>query len=273
MEENNKAWWSTWAPFWDMIENRHFGTVTTDYILNDVVSPVLVIGAGQGLIVRYLKEKGYDAVGLDLNQDMVDIAKSKYNINLVKGDARNLPFEDKSFKTTIISSGVVDYGADEESIKIMIDEANRVTNGHVYAGFHQVVPKIEKIYRKIGVIDFEKNLRLKRIFDIDKISKKDPLKCIPYIKKWTNKNFFRILFEWTVIGITLPKEMKDEREKFTGIVKMGEPQGITEQMMLDTIPESVPYRSQNEIEELMKRLNTPFLKTVKFDDCVLVQFR
>ncbi len=72
-----EKWWCTWAPVWDHIEDRHFGTKTTESLMVNIKSDVLVIGAGQGLIVRHLINKGIKATGLDINPKMVKAAKEK----------------------------------------------------------------------------------------------------------------------------------------------------------------------------------------------------
>ena len=273
MNEDIKNWWSTWAPFWDLIENRHFSTDVTDFIINDIESPILVVGAGQGIIVRYLKEKGYDVTGLDINDEMISIAKKKYDLDIVKGDAASLPFPDRSFKTVIISSGVVDYGADEKTIQIIIKEAKRVLNDekNLFVAFYQIMPKLEYIYRYIGIIDADNFYRMKRIFEIDRISKFNPLHCIVPIWKWTRKNVFKLIVFWTKLGINFPVELKDERKKFKKIVNLGKPLGITEKDLLDSVPESIPYRTKEDIENLLKKLDFEYEKIQKFDDCVVVQ--
>ena len=93
--------------------------------------------------------------------------------------------------------------------------------------------------------------KMQRIFTIDKISKKNPLKCVPYIIKWTKKNSFRVIFEWTIIGLTLPKELLEEREKFNKIIDEAKEIDITEEMLLGSIPDSIPYRTVKQIEELI----------------------
>jgi ubiquinone/menaquinone biosynthesis C-methylase UbiE len=273
MDEIISNWWSTWAPFWDMIENRHFSTQVTDFILEDIRSPVLVIGAGQGLIVRHLKEKGFDVTGLDINDDMISIAKNKYGLDIIKGDANSLPFGDRSFKTAIISSGVVDYGADEQSIRKIIKEAKRVIDNekNLFVAFYQIVPNLEKIYREIGVIGHDSIYRMRRIFEIDRIARYNPLHCVIPIMKWTKKNIFRVIVYWTKLGLNFPKELNEERGKFKNIVKLGKPLGITEKALLDSVPETVPYRTKEDIECLMRKLEFKYEKIQKFDDCVVVQ--
>ena len=73
-----EKWWSAWAPVWDHIEDRHFGTKTIKALIDMIQSDVLIIGAGQGLIVRYLMNKGMNAVGLDINPHITCITWQEF---------------------------------------------------------------------------------------------------------------------------------------------------------------------------------------------------
>ena len=266
-------WWSTWAPIWDRIEDRHFGTKATESLMNYIKSRVLVVGAGLGLIVRYLANKNLDAVGLDINPDMVKIAKDKYNIDIVEGDAMDLPFGENLFRTVILSSGVVDYGADDAQIKTLISEALRVCSagGHVLSAFYKLPRQLEKIYRRIGVIDKKDIYHMDRIFTIDEVSARNPLMCIPHIRKWTGKPFIRILFEWMWIGLTLPiSGLITERDWMRDNIKFAEEIGLKKQDLLDCVPDKLPYWTKSRIEKLLARIGVGYREIKEFDDCAVV---
>lgn len=266
-------WWSTWAPLWDRIEDRHFGTRTTDSLMGYIKPEVLVIGAGLGLIVRHLAKKNINAVGLDINPDMVQMAKDKYGIDIVEGDARQLPFPDRSFNTAIISSGVVDYGADGPLIKSFFDETSRVCRdgGAVLAAFYRLPPRIEKIYRRIGVIDKKDTYHMDRIFTIDEVSAKNPLLCIPHIKRWTGKFFIRILFEWMWIGLTLPfGPLIRERDWMRDNITFAESIGVKKEDLIASVPDAIPYRTKSNIEKLLAGIDVVYREIKEFDDCSVV---
>jgi SAM-dependent methyltransferase len=267
-----EKWWSTWAPLWNMIEDRHFSTRVAESLLDQMKSDVLIIGAGQGVIVRYLMKKGINAVGLDINPNMVKIAKEKYNLDIVEGDAGNLPFKENSYNTIIISSGVVDYGADESAITIFINEARRVcrTGGKIFIAFYRIIGRIEKIYKKIGVIDSNNIYHLNRIFEINKIVEKfPPMAAIP-IQKWTGKSMARVHFEWAMIGLTQPKEFRIERKWINNIFKSAEKMGLKKQVLIDSVPDKLPYRTKSQIEKLLGNIHIEYREIKEFDDCTVV---
>ncbi|MBN2159536.1 MAG: class I SAM-dependent methyltransferase [Spirochaetes bacterium] len=266
-------WWSTWAPLWERIEDRHFGTLTTDSLIGYIKPKVLVVGAGLGLIVRHLAGKNIGAVGLDINPEMVRMAKEKYGVDIIEGDAGELPFTDKSFNTVIISSGVVDYGADGARIISFVDEASRVCSdgGAVLAAFYKLPRKIERIYRRIGVIDKKSIYHMDRIFTIDVVSAKNPLLCVPYIRKWTGKFFIRILFEWMWIGMTLHiSGLIAERDWMRDNISYAESIGIRREDLVACVPDALPYRARSDIQKLFEGIRVEYSEIIEFEDCTVV---
>ena len=267
-------WWSTWAPIWEHIEEQYLSTAIVDNFIEEISSPVLIIGAGQGLIVKHLKDKGFLADGIDLEKEMIKIAKKRHSIDIIHADAKKLPFKDKSYKTVIIASGVIDYISDKQLIKKIINEALRVVgiHGNLFIAFYQLNNKLSKIYRKIGIIDSNNLFHNKRMFVIDKLTKQDPLLCVDPIMSWTNKKFLQVLFYWTKLGIRLPKELKEERRKMECLFEIARNNNLDTQKLQDSIPESVPYREMGDVKNLINDLGFIFNDIIKYNDCLLVKF-
>lgn len=267
-------WWSTWAPIWEHFEEQYFDTEITDNIISEISSPVLIIGAGQGLIVKHLRGKGFLADGVDLEKEMIHIAKKRHSIDIMHADAQNLPFKDKSYKTVIIASGVVDYIIDKKLIKRIINEALRVTtaNGNIFIAFYQLNKVLEKIYKKLGVIDQNKILHNKRMFEIDKLSKQDPLLCVKPIMEWTNKKYLPTIFYWTKLGLTFPKELKAERTKMEQLFEIAKNINVDTKKLEDSVPNEVPYREIDDIKNLFNELGFIYDEITKYNGCVVAQF-
>ncbi|MFB6245305.1 MAG: class I SAM-dependent methyltransferase [Candidatus Nanohaloarchaea archaeon] len=58
---------------------------------------VLDAGCAAGRDLNYFERKGLEAVGIDLSENMVEVASEKTECRVMKADIRDLPFEDKSF--------------------------------------------------------------------------------------------------------------------------------------------------------------------------------
>lgn len=75
-------------------------------------SRVLESGCGAGRYVKYLYDRGWDVVGLEWDQEAVDMIKSYWpECNAVQGDSANSPFKDNSFDG-VISLGVIEHWID-----------------------------------------------------------------------------------------------------------------------------------------------------------------
>ncbi|MDB5183174.1 MAG: hypothetical protein JWO47_958 [Candidatus Saccharibacteria bacterium] len=72
-------------------------------------SRVLESGCGAGRYVKYLYDRGWDVIGLEWDQDAVDMIKDYWpEVNAVQGDSANSPFPDNHFDG-IISLGVIEH--------------------------------------------------------------------------------------------------------------------------------------------------------------------
>ena len=118
-------------------------------------SKVLDICTGTGdmalLIAEHLNAAG-NVIGVDFSQKMLDIALHKAkdikNIQFIKADALNLPFEDNTFDFSIISYGLRNV----ENLKKCILEMKRVTKegGYVinldFGKSKQIINRIFSFY-------------------------------------------------------------------------------------------------------------------------------
>lgn len=68
-------------------------------ILGDIRQPVLVVGAGQGLIVEELRRQGLRCDGIDLSARMMEYARVRRGLTLVRANATAMPFADGAYET------------------------------------------------------------------------------------------------------------------------------------------------------------------------------
>lgn len=90
-------------------------------------SRVLEVGSGRGggasFITRYKKPEQY--IGLDISQNTIDLCNRHHNVeglDFVKGDAQNLPFEDKNFDAVVNVESARAY----PDIATFLNEVHRV---------------------------------------------------------------------------------------------------------------------------------------------------
>jgi ubiquinone/menaquinone biosynthesis C-methylase UbiE len=69
-------------------------------LLGDGSGSLLDVGCGTGSYTAALAERGWDATGVDISEDMLRLARTR-GIRAVHADATSLPFEDASFDAAI----------------------------------------------------------------------------------------------------------------------------------------------------------------------------
>src|ERR1044071_8642430 len=131
--------WNVLARFHSEIEDTNFDLASVRRLLPEIESPVLVVGAGQGLIVAELRKCGDECDGVDLSSEMIRQAELRRGITLVEADGKAMPFPTASYSTLIYATGVVDCTADENEIGVMLTEGRRVAkeSGKVFVAFYK----------------------------------------------------------------------------------------------------------------------------------------
>jgi SAM-dependent methyltransferase len=70
------------------------------------------LGCGSGIFTDLLRRTGYTAVGLDISPKLIAVGRSKFpGLELIEGDAENLPFEGESLDGVLLS-GLVHHFPD-----------------------------------------------------------------------------------------------------------------------------------------------------------------
>jgi len=96
---------------------------------------ILDVGAGWGDFVLFCLEQGYDAVGLELDDDKIKKARERLSPQqMVQGKAENLLFQDSSFDFINIGE-VIEHVRDPKKV---LQETYRVLKpgGNVYISVH-----------------------------------------------------------------------------------------------------------------------------------------
>jgi ubiquinone/menaquinone biosynthesis C-methylase UbiE len=70
------------------------------------------LGCGSGAFTQLLREAGYNVTGIDISGKLIAVGRTKYNgLDLIEGDAENLPFPDGSIDGVMLS-GLVHHFPD-----------------------------------------------------------------------------------------------------------------------------------------------------------------
>lgn len=88
---------------------------------------ILDLGCGCGRTTKFLFDKGYKVIGVEIVDEMINVAKKKFpKINFEVGDACKLNFPDEKFDVVFFSYNGLDYIFPEEKRILAIKEISRV---------------------------------------------------------------------------------------------------------------------------------------------------
>lgn len=90
---------------------------------------ILDAAAATGSFVNACNQLGYDASGIEINDEYVKVAQKK-NFPVTKGDAGKLTFADNSFDTVLLFE-ILEHIADEKERQKILREAKRVARKNV----------------------------------------------------------------------------------------------------------------------------------------------
>jgi len=107
---------------------------------------VLEVGAGTGHFCRWLRELGYQAVGVDSSQAMLVEARRRNSTTYLEADGHALPFADGAFDVTALIT-TLEFTADPECV---LREAVRIARYGVLMGVLNRCSLLTRRYRRSG---------------------------------------------------------------------------------------------------------------------------
>jgi len=247
------------------IENSYFDLPSLRHIVEQIQSPVLVVGAGQGLIVADLQRRGFQCDGVDLSSEMIRYAKLRRRLDLVHADARAMPFGDGAYKTIIYATGVIDFMSDEEEIRAILNEGRRVANrsGRMFVAFYRCSPATEKFMAKLGLLQ-NNVLRNRETLEIYKMR---PFQAIAWVAERAKVTKIRAamlsLTSWACSSWQEKRNALHMQRIFANANHA--------EKLIQSAPEQVPYRNEAEIRNLFRRLAIAIKQSERFSSCYIVE--
>jgi ubiquinone/menaquinone biosynthesis C-methylase UbiE len=259
--------WDALAPHHSAIENSYLDVPSVRRIMHDLHEPVLVVGAGQGLIVAGLRKKAFQCDGVDLSSEMIRYAKLRRGIALVHADAKATPLAERSYGTVMYATGVVDFTDDEAAIRLMLNEGRRIVkeSGKIFVAFYRVSAASESFLARVGLLSHSV-IALRQSFELYLLN---PLQMVAWVAKRASVSYFNaaiLLFRMSALSTMQEKRMTFKMQ--TIFRKMGDPSSL-----INAAPEKQPYRNEAEIRNLFKRLAIPVKQLEAFASCFMVQIQ
>ena len=257
--------WDVLAPYHATIENNYFDLASLRRIVHELREPVLVVGAGQGLIVAELLKMGFHCDGVDFSSEMIRYAKLRRGLSLIQADAKALPMKNGAYQTIIYATGVVDFIGDEAEIKLILGEATRVVRptGNIFVAFYRASAAVENLLTELGLL--HNHILLQR--EALGINRLNSFQTLEWVAKKAGVGYFgaAVLLMRMTLFSTL-------REKMTAM-KMKK---IFRQMndassLIESAPEKLPYRNETEVRKLFDRLGVPLNQLTALRSCIIVR--
>ena len=264
MHQQSK-FWDALAAHHAAIEDNYLDLASLRRIVEDVRSPVLVVGAGQGLLVAELQSKGFQCDGVDFSSEMIRHAKSRRGLDLIQADASALPLGDATYETVIYATGVIDFNSDEDAIRCMIHEGRRVMkpDGKIFVAFYRTSPAMEFFVQRLGLLNHHV-LRHRECIESYLLT---PAQMIGWVGKHARTGWlgaFVLMLRMAASG-TL-------REKATALKMKRIIRGMENpRAFIEAAPETQPYRNEAEIRRLFDRLAIPIKELRTLATCWIAQ--
>jgi SAM-dependent methyltransferase len=182
--------WDALAPHLAAIENNYLDISATRRIMDDLREPVLVVGAGQGLIVAEIRNAKLKCDGIDLSREMIRYAKLRRGIDVTLANARAMPIPSQTYETVLFATGVIDFTEDETAIRMMLEEGRRVVreSGRVFVAFYRLSAESEKFMSTIGLLK-DNMLALRTSFEIYQL---DPIQMVPWVAEKAGLSYLNV---------------------------------------------------------------------------------
>jgi len=155
--------WDGVAPFWRCVESRGLAHKHLQKCAAYFDSPVLVVGAGQGLLMESLCRLGYEVQGIDQSEKMASCAIARRGFDISVMSAAMLEFPSRSFASVVVATGVLipDYPSTARKI---LSECTRVCRkgGAILVSALATSEDIVEVIRRLGLLK-------KRTYDLSRI--------------------------------------------------------------------------------------------------------
>ena len=257
--------WNALAPFHSAIENNYFDLRSLRCILPELREPVLVVGAGQGLIVAEVRSRGFRCDGVDFSSEMIRYAQLRRGLSLIQADAKAMPLKDASYQTILYATGVVDFIGDETEVKRIMNEAARIVSptGNIFVAFYRASLAVENLLSDLGLLHNHVLLQREAL----QINRLGSFQMLGWVAKRAGVSYARATL--LLMRMTLFSTL---REKLTA-VKMKK---IFRQMndvssLIESAPEKLPYRNEAEIRNLFGRLGVPMKQLTALRSCIIAR--
>src|SRR4249919_1828933 len=128
------------------------------------------LGCGSGVFTELLRRQGFRSVGLDISPKLIELGRRKYpGLELIEGDAENLPFESASLDGVLLS-GLVHHFPDPRRLAAEVRRVLKTGGRFVAFDPNRMNPfmwlyrdRASPFYSPVGVTENERPILASRV--------------------------------------------------------------------------------------------------------------
>ncbi len=262
---NASSYWDTLAPHHWRLENNYLDVSSVRLILGDIRQPVMVVGAGQGLIVEELRRQGLRCDGIDLSAEMMEYARSRRGLTLVRANATAMPFVDGTYETVIVATGVIDFMADLQQIETILREANRIVSetGNVFVAFYRFSAAQQRFLTSLGLLR-DDTLHMRSALVLNRLGYGA---LVAWVAKMAGISTFQAVLLCISTGLGSTKRERAIALAMRRVIaQAGDPDAF-----IEAAPETQPYRDKPAIGRLLDSLSMRIEDWQASSSCHLVR--
>ena len=262
---NASAYWDSMAPHLISMEDNYLDPISLDHISHEINQPVLVIGAGQGVLVEHLQKMGLHTDGVDLSAQMIRYARDRRGLSLIEADARKMPFATESYETVIVATGVVDFMDDDTLIDSILSEARRVqrSSGKILVAFYRISTVSEKFLTRLGLLH-DNGLMLRESMELYRLKPPQNLLHISRLARTSAVRAAAMSIHCWLFSTTKEKLLARNLQKVYG------GKDRSDELIVAT-PQRVPYRNEQEIRKLLGRVGASVKSLWSLSSCYIAR--
>jgi SAM-dependent methyltransferase len=257
--------WDALAPHHSALENSYLDLASLRRIQQEIRPPVLVVGAGQGLIVAALQAQGLQCDGVDLSAEMIRYARLRRGLALVHADARALPFGSGAYKTIIYATGVIDFMSDTEEIRAIMNEGRRIAehSGTIFVAFYNFSAATEEFVIRLGLLR-NSVLRFRELLEIYRLTPGQTMSWVARRAKLGYAGAVMLALRSWAFSSWQEKRNAFHLQKVFAKAKHAD-------ALVQAAPENQTYRNEVEIRDLFAQLAIPIKQLVTSGSCRMVR--
>lgn len=192
-------------------------------------------------------------------------AKLRRGLELVHADAAAMPFAGGAYSTILYATGVIDFTADEQAIRTILNEGRRVVkpSGSIFVAFYRLSDAVERFLARTGLLR-EGVLSNQECLEMYLLNPAQMIRWVADRAGGSRLTAMALLLRMSVRGTLREKLLTLKMQR---IFRHRD----SANALLQAAPAKQPYRNEWEIRRLFQRLDIRVKQICALATCWIVE--